>query len=361
MKYKSIITPNPDLFQSKQNNRFFVAIVKGFIDNKSDFLKEFSNNIDSRHTFLITPIDNVSSDSIEKAYYLNVSHGIDIPIVGEAVLCVQLDLGIFIIDRFSPLAYGVNYDPQFILSSLLKSENGNTDVNLENNYFNRLKLSENKLFNFKSVGRYFLGRNNQYIIFDSNAVLDTTGTKFDKLNDSNFLKIGFKHLDKEHESYDDSMILLSDSKSVLDYFNTKMNGKISKTVTFDESENIGIQTNNLAFIGRETIVIFSEMDIVISALNIILEAQEEINIDAPKINVGLDGNGAILSHELIDMINDITSVIETMVTSQLLTPSGNGTFLPPTITKVRTDLQKLKSQYLNKQSSKMISKTVNIK
>ena len=306
---------------SENFNNSFIGIVRSFVDKDSELLETYSDSdqyreyIDNRNVVFVTPIDK-NANTIEPAIFLN-SHEMDVPILGEAVLCMQSELGNIIIDRLSLNQFALNYDSyDFLLDKLLVG----SEVEIE--YPEEFKEEINRE-SFRDVAPFFpkmgskniLGRNNQYFIFDHGEHRDATANEKEHTKDGDFIKVGFRVKGNQTDSREDPTLVTFARRAKLSKMLTEeYRSKYKQSEEVEPNEGLGAQSDQIMFIGRKFTVIFSLRDMLIEAKEkLILKSRllilenDETDVVSNKINLGSKNARSpyVKGDELLNILKEI--------------------------------------------------------
>lgn len=343
-----------------RSDQFFIGVVDHVVDKESNNLVKYTNDdelgkyLDDRYAVYVVPIDNNDDLTINKCYFLN-THNIDIPISGEAVLVMKSTVGNLIIDRFSPNAFGINYE---LFDYLLNDNmvNGNISIEIPNEVRKAIGIGgtqQVKPFDLKLNSKAFLGRNNQYIIFDYGSRKGGDAEEEEYGSDGSYLRFGIKDSEEEKIGKEDPVsILLANNVKIQSIVGGNIESEFNKDSKYEPDNGIGIEGDELVFFGRQFVVIYSE-DMLLCGDNLYLDF-EEVTVKSEKIKLGSKNakNPNVLGNELVDMVSELIGI---MKNTKHLTPSGPSTGpTPDTILK----LEKFKIKYLNKNSSPIHSNKV---
>jgi 3D (Asp-Asp-Asp) domain-containing protein len=347
----------------KAGTEFFIGIVRGFVDKDSVFLKELdgqnakTNFFDNRHTVLVTPLDSPYSEAIVESHFCNTSHHMDVPVENEAVLCMKTQAGNIILDRLSIYSYGVNEDNQIYLLSKFGTQT--TKINTDYNSFKQERVERVLPWFYKKGCTYTIGRNNQYIVFDAGFRQNAPESEKEKTTDGKFIKVGFKKPNASEDSANDpSSVLISQDASIFDLFKTKF-----KSQQFNEQEQatdgVGIQTDDVLFIGRNLVVFYSLNKLYIKGKQVFIEADSLLELQANRIDLGRGADKkAVSGDDLIQALSDIHLILQSMSTGSLVSPAGNVIATPDLISRI-TQLN-AKYQFSSKNSSPLLSQKIYI-
>lgn len=352
-----------------KSDSIFVASVIGFVDEESDSLETLSSksDINTINYCIVRTINKAGFPTTLHIPFANISHGADIPAEGELVLCVVTQLGTFIVDRLSPFAYGINYDPSFVGSMVRSATTGAQEVvrlNIDSPFFKKETLEENKPFKIKPYSKSILGRNHQYLIFDHGYNLNSDDTKKELLKDGSTIKIGFRETDKSSESHDDNLMIITNGFNASSYFNEKILNKEFQNITDLSNKSVGIQSDDIILIGKQYLVLYSVTNLIIASQNVSIEAVDNLNLNAQTVSIASDevnlGKGdlqpAVLGDEVVDMMKDILDVLTKLTTGIISTPPSTPALISPEIV---TKIAELNIKYTNS-NSPYLSKKVKV-
>lgn len=321
------------------NREFFVGIVREVVTRDSQYRTELdgatqqSEYFDNRYTVLVTPLDSPYQESLIEAHFVNGSHQIDVPVENEAVLCIKTVVGVLIHDRLSMYGYGVNNDNQVYLLSRYGTQI--TQQNTDYNSFKKERIQNVLPWFYKKGCTYNIGRNNQYLIFDAGfRELASEGEK-EATSDGKYIKMGFKKpKNSEDSSSDPSSAVICSDASIFDLFATKINSN-----NFSEDEALtngaGIQTDDLVFIGRNLVVFYSLNKFIIKGRDVFIEANNLVELEAPRINLGSGAqNRAVSGEDLLAILGDVQGILRSMATGSLVSPAGVVTLRPDVVQKI---------------------------
>jgi hypothetical protein len=340
----------------------FVAVVRAMVERDSPLLQSFGERfMDNRHAFFVTPIDSNSDNTYTIAYFMNGSHGMDLPLPNEAVMCVNINSNIFIVDRLSVYAYGVNDDNSVHLLSKIGTYDPKAKITEIRNDFNSFKKeSINTVvpWFFKQGCYYKIGRNNQFLIFDAGSRSQRSSKETDETTDGKYIKMGFKEGDKDYESgRNPSSIIISKDAPIFSLFSSKVNSSVIDENKTSSQNGIGIQTDDVLFIGRRSVTLFSPEKLLLKSNRIFLEAETSVNVTSPRINLGnAEVNAPIAKAEPIaEALSDLASILQTLVSTP--TPPVGAPLNPLLINQIVTFVNK----YTLKPTTPISSKEVFVK
>lgn len=351
---------------SQQTDNMFIGVVRGFVDKDSNLLQSYSNSdlykdyIDNRNVIYVTPTDQ-DTNSIEPAVFLN-SHEMDVPLLGEAVLCVSTELGNVVIDRLSSNQFALNYDSYaFLLDNVLGGEE--FEIQLPEGYeneFNKESFRNVAPFFPKVGSKNWLGRNNQYIIFDHGSRRNAGVNEETTTEDGSFVKIGIRREGEQTDTREDRSVILLARDASLNNLMTEHYRSEDKLHDDAEPQNgMGFQSEQMILYGDRFTVIYSRRDVLIEAREraiirskkLFIDNDETI-LDSDKIKLGSDGanQSYVKGQELVSMLREIISLIENG--SYLVT----GTSAVPDPTYM-SRLKAFKARKLNK-NTRILSKKI---
>lgn len=338
---------------TQYNKDIFIAIVRHVVDEESDILESLRGvpenlleYVDNRNVAYITPIDSNFSNSLVTAYFIN-SHDIDYPLKGEAVLCVNTELGNIIIDRLSMYGYGINYDVMdYIQQSERFIDNPKTSESIElekNEDIIRENIEKVAPFFSKKGSRTVLGRNNQYLIMDMKARSEASENVKEYTDNGKFLKLGFRDSGNQHDDRKDSQIVFT-KDALLQYM---MEGRIPSGYNVDPDdepdEGIGIQSDEVILRGNRFVVIYSKQDLLVKAKNIYFES-DLFELNSKRVNLQKDAsNPVVKSKELRDALDQFSQLVNNLMVA---TPTGPAPLDPSS----KTNVQRFRNRYVMPQN-----------
>lgn len=305
---------------------FFIAVVREFVTEESEIYKSYSNDedfknvLDNRNLLMVTPIDSNPRD-IQPAIFIN-SHQMDIPLLGEAVFCIKTNIGNIVIDRFSINQFALNYDGyEFFLNNITDKES--LEIQYPENYeenFKKEGISKVAPFFPKQGSNVWLGRNNQYIIFDHGVRKNAGINEQQNTKRGEYVKIGLRKKGNQTDDREDpTLFIIARQAPLTDLISEEIpkNGLLSPE---QQPENgVGLQTDQMIFFGREYIVVHSKRDIVIEAIRNMKLKSEKLEIisdkfilDSKEIKLGSENSKQpfVRGNDLIDLLKDFISLIE---------------------------------------------------
>lgn len=330
-------------------------IVKKESENRETYLSEdsdISQYVDNRNVAYVIPIDENSPDTLVKAHFMN-SHDLDMPMTSEAVLCCKTSVGYIIIDRFSPNAFGTNFElSDYLLSKKLSSQGAFKGISVEASKDLREKLGVKPIdkvapFFQKEGAKTFFGRNNQYLIFDYGSRIDADDQEEEYSKEGSFLKLGLKQDGEQVDTKEDpSLVVLGKNTKVQSVLEPNIESEYNVSEDDEPNNGIGIQSDQLVFFGREFLVIYCEKDMLLHGNgNLYLDFKEIVN-KADRINLGNNANQpVVLGNEFVDMMDELISII---LNSKHLTQQGPTLRISP---ETEAKLRKFKAQYLRENNS----------
>lgn len=334
----------------------FVGIVEYVIDTESDALTTNPENdlIDNRYIIFVKPVDSRGLMNSVKCRWVN-NASMDIPVQNEAVLCIPTSQGIFVIDKFVVTAQNLNFDPQtYMLSTGYGGGNDIQTIKIDEKqkkYLKKQPLDVNPPFKCKVGSRYELGRNGQYLIFDSGKRVDD-----DRESDGTFLKVGIRNEGNEEESSEDDVIYIARDDKISQFMDVSMDINSDFEIPEEEMSNrgIGLMSDDLYFIGRRYMVMFSQKNFIIRSYeNIFLESNKSMVLESKEIKIGSKAEEPIIKgNEAITMVEDLISIINSLQQG-ILTSMGNTLGFAPNVLMA---INKFKSKYLKKDTSPIHSK-----
>ena len=347
-----------------QKNEIFIGVVDQVVGKDSDVLEsivpESTDNkelFDNRTLVYVNPIELNEPDTLVKAYFIN-SHSLDVPLVGEAVLCCKTNVGNIIIDRFSPHAFGINFElSDYLLSNKLYAQ-GNTklpEFSLSGKAKKELGMSSVEEVSpfFPQLGsKVFLGRNNQYMIFSHGPRYESDAEEQRFSEDGNFIKIGFREPGNQIDAKaDPSLILVAQRAKVQALMEATIESKHNPDPDQEPDNGMGFQSDELVFFGRRFVVLYSRQNMLLKGEgNLFLEFREIIQ-QAEKIRLGEKADDpAVLGNKLVEMIGDLVEILNAFT---LLTSQGPTTGLAP---NTRAKLTSFKQKYIKRDNSPIHSK-----
>ena len=340
-------------------SQIFIGVVDHIIKKDSEdrqtYLSEdseISDYVDNRNVAYIIPIDKNTPDTLVKAYFMN-SHNIDMPMVSEAVLCCKTSVGYIVIDRFSPNAFGTNFElSDYLLSKKLSGQGNFQGISVEASKDLRKKLGVKPIeevapFFQKEGANVFFGRNNQYMIFDYGSRINADDQEQQYSEEGSFVKLGLKQDGEQVDTKEDpSVVVLGKDTKVQSLLEANIESEYNVTEDGEPENGMGIQSDQLVFFGREFIVIYSQRDMLIHGEgNLYLDFKKIVN-KADRINLGKNAKQPIvLGNEFVDMMNELVSII---LDSKHLTKQGPTLRISP---ETEAKLRKFKAQYLRQNNS----------
>lgn len=325
---------------------FFVGIVRDFVDKDSNLLseltqsKDYSEYIDNRNVVYVTPIHS-ELDNVTPAIFLN-SHKIDVPIIGEAVFCVKTGMGNLVIDQFSIHQFGLNYDVYDFLFDIYL-EDGELNIEYPEEYADKIKKQGVKKVTpfFPKIGsQNWLGRNNQYLIFDNGSRHDAEDEEHEKTKNSANIKLGFREEGEQVDSREDQFVVITRDGS-LNQLMTK-DYKSKDKLEDEPNDGIGVQSDQVVMIGSRFVVMYSMKDLLIEAkeklimrANKIFGESEEVVFKSGDIKLGSEqaGQSFVKGEELISLLKKIISLIES---STYLVTGSSAVPDPSYLSKLKT-------------------------
>jgi len=226
-------------YGDKDSNTLLLGIVIDVITiDHEDFIKnENIPYLDNRNAIIYLPIGQ--NPSTPKLANLLNKRDYELPLKNEAILVLSSIVGDVVIDTFS-LSPNINYDPQVGL--LANNESFIKDIktlDFEKNQLEQIKKSTTKdlpPFASKIGSKYFLGRNGQYLIFDTQKrLLD------DEKSDGDFIKVGFRLVENETETPDDNCIIIANNEKIQKMFSDRLENKYNISVDDEPMNGIGFQ------------------------------------------------------------------------------------------------------------------------
>lgn len=338
---------------SFESNSFFIGIVDHVVTKGSEDLQpqEGAEFMDNRNVVYVYPID--SNDlTIKKCYTMN-SHEVDMPITGEPVLVCKTNVGNIVIDRFSPHAFGVNYElGDYLLRNV---GDGNIRVEIDDETKKRLGIETVKPFFSKEGSKAFFGRNNQYMIFDYGSRIESESEENEYTSEGSFIRLGIKDSEKQHSSKSDrSQIIVGVNAKVQTAIETNIESQFNPDVEDEPNNGIGFQSDELVFVGRQFVVLYSQVDMLLTGGRNLYVDFEKIIQKAENIKIGSEkaDQPTVLGNKLVDMMEDL---VEIMLSQTHLHPQGPTTGLNPTS---QNKLRRFKSKYLKKNKSPIHSRKI---
>lgn len=345
-----------------RSDQFYIGIVDRVVDASDNDVIRRSDNpsvsdfMDDRYAIYVVPIDLGSNNVLNKCFMIN-SHNMDIPISGEAVLVMRSNVGNVIIDRFSPNAYGVNYElSDTLIQSTISSDSPFIELTKEAIDTIGIKgFSDVKPFDIKLNSKAFFGRNNQYFIMDYGSRKASDIEEEEYNGGSSNIRIGIKNSESQHVGKGDpTHIVLVENGKIQSLLDSVVESTFNPSYDRQGDNGFGVESDDLVFIGRQFVVIYSLQNMLISGERDLYIDFEQVILHSPKIKLGSEDarNPSVLGNELIEMMSELISVIQSM---KHITPQGPTTGLTPdTIIK----FEKLKSKYLRSNNSLIHSKKV---
>lgn len=311
---------------SQQTQNMFVGIVRGFVKEGSELLQSYSTSdlykdyIDNRNVIYITPSDQ-NANSIEPAIFLN-SHEMDVPLLGEAVLCVSTQLGNIVIDRLSSNQFALNYDSYaFLLDNSFGGDN--FEIQLPEGYedeFNKESFRDVAPFFPKIGSKNWLGRNNQYMIFDHGSRRGAEGDVKNRTENGSYVKIGIRREGEQSDTREDKSAILLARKASLNNLMSEHYRSEDKLQDDAEPEyGMGLQSEQMILYGERFTVVYSRRDMLIEARErLIIRSRklfmdnEETILDSDRIRLGSEGakEPFVKGEELRSLLREIISLIE---------------------------------------------------
>lgn len=374
-RLKRLIQQSSNKGDIPKDHNFFIAIVQDVVDKDSDILsKQYDSGdikeyVDNRNIVYVTPIDTDYRTSVIPAFYLN-SQYLDVPIKGEGVLCLLTHFGSVIIDRFSENAFSLNYDKiDSLLSGRAKKRSEDIFIDVESDdtedKFNKETVFDVAPFYPKVGSKNFLGRNNQYLIFDHKARYEASDTEKRHTNDGNYIKIGFRFKGKQIDTREDSpLIILAQDAKLSKLLSVDYTSKNKLDTDVEPNKGIGMQSEEILFIGKRFTCLYSNKDMLLYAKNKVTIESKSFEIEnnrtevkSSDIKLGRNANSPLLlGDKFIESFSkDLIKIIEN---AQYLTMRGDQTIKASVKTKAQ--IQKFKAKYLNS-SSQILSKNTKTK
>jgi len=340
-------------YGDKDSNTLLLGIVIDVITiDHEDFVKnENIPYLDNRNAIIYLPIGQ--NPSTPKLANLLNKRDYELPLKNEAILVLSSMIGDVVIDTFS-LSPNINYDPQVGL--LANNESFIKDIktlDFEKNQLEQLKKAttqELPPFASKIGSKYFLGRNGQYLIFDTQKrLLD------DEKSDGDFIKVGFRLSENETETSDDNCIIIAKNEKIQKMFSDRLENKYNITMDDEPMNGIGFQDDEVYLKGNRFVIFYSKKDLLVYAeevLNII--SKKQILIDSEKIQIGENANQkAVRGEDMVKMIDEFFSIIEELPL-KLLTPVGTTLGASPDVIAKMTNFR---AKYLST-SNPILSKKI---
>ena len=349
-----------------EKSDFFIGVVRAFVEKDSDLFESYSEHeiykdvIDNRNLIYITPADE-HINVIEPAIFLN-SHEMDLPLIGEAVFCVKTNMGNFILDRFSINQFALNEDIYEYLITNIGGES-TLDIEFPEGYEDKVlkePVSDVAPFDPKIGSKVWLGRNNQYMIFDSGSRKKAGVREKQTSEEGSFVKMGFRINGSQTDSREDpTMVTMVRNASLNNVMTEQYRSKERPEGEEEPKNGYGIQSDHIVLIGRRYTVIYSLRDIIIEAKRYIIQRATKMDISVDEYllkskNITLGSENAsepfVKGEQLMSLLQDIISLIENG--TYLVT--GTSATADPTF---RARLRQFKSTKLNK-FSKVLSKKI---
>jgi len=350
----------------ERGSNFFIGIVREVITKDSTNLlshletEEYKDLIDNRNVILITPAHS-KVNNIEPAFFLN-NHSIDLPLLGEAVFCIKTSMGNFIIDRFSLNQFALNYDSyEWLMSNIVHGK----DIEIEypkeyEDVFNKETVHEVAPFDMKEGGKYFLGRNNQYFIFDHTQRKNSSPIEEENTKHGNYIKLGFRNRGNQSDTREDSVLMVMSKQASLNHLLTeRYNSKLKNKNVEQVNSGLGLQADHFLCVGRYFTVIFSLKDLLIEAKDklFLISNKLEIennntNIKSPEIKLGINPNQSFVRGE--DLVNAMRQIISLIRNARYLVAGTSTTSADPTF---NAQLRSFEARYLNN-NSPILSKKI---
>lgn len=302
------------------------------IDDEYDF-------IDTRYTVYVKPL-HLKSNTIKRCFFLNGS-SLDLVIKGETVFCYSLMNVDVIIDKFLINAYLLNYSfPSDKTYTNISSDTENKDYRLQS-------IEKVKPFNLNIGSKAELGRNNQYMIFESGTPPELR-EEFEN-NKYVALRMGIREEGNEDLSPEDTFQITCRNCDALDFLDIDSNRTAFPDNRKDRSHVN--KSDELFLVGRKFIVIYSDNILNLYSNIIRLDGKERIDIESKRINLGDEANQPVIKGN--DAIQMISEMIDLMQNAQYITPAGSSTGANPAFVAL---LQQFRFRYLKNNNSPIHSK-----
>lgn len=319
-----------------KNNLPFVGIVLSVVDSESN---EFLKNDSELNLVYVVPLgfDNFENDNLEtiECFFIN-SRKMDIPIPNEAVLCVPTDIGNFIIDIVTP-SDSTNYAPLINLLSANPHRQVESSIQIDSEKVHKIILENQKILNTKFGTSYTLGRNGQYLIYD------TSTPPYQEKNEDEgvYVKLGIKHKssNSQENQDEDSSIVIAKNQTVESFLNfTQMFSEIKDKKFIFDDDFISMKSGDLVFYGENYVILYSN-EIYITAKSFIVSSQTT-RINSESVYLGLGKYQPVLLGNTLDTLLDkMASILQLMTTNFLATPVGTPIQLNPIVTNEIANLR----------------------
>ena len=352
-----------------QRDNWFIGIVRDVVYEQGELFQSYSKNpdyekfIDNRSEIFVTPIDDDYKTTVISCRFMN-NHEMDLPLKGETVLCLVTKFGVVIIDRMAQNPFVLNYDSN---EPILTGKNINPEDDIEIDIADQNGIIKEGLrsvapFHPKMGSRVWLGRNNQYMIFDQRSRLNAKKVEREHTNEGSFVKIGFRIDGEQSDTREDpSFSVWARRANISKMMSQSMNSKFYQLE--DSNYGYGVQSDDLLFIGKSFTCIYSGGDMLISAKRrLILESRElhvenrKTKIVSPDIELGENARSPVILGDVF--VNEFgKDLIRLIQNAQYLTPTGTTTGPSPVLI---SEIQKFTAKYL-RSSSKILSKNTKTK
>jgi|AntRauTorcE11897_2_1112592.scaffolds.fasta_scaffold02835_8 hypothetical protein len=333
----------------------FVGIVDRIIDIESEEKQVSPKNdlVDNRYRVWVKPLEDMGILTNVECFFSNYS-SMDLPLPNEAVLIIPTNIGNVIVDKLTTNASNLNFDPKTpLLGGTLSNINNLQTIPLEKRqtkYINKVRLEDQPPFMCKVGAKYELGRNGQYLIFDSKKRINSTLE-----SEGDFVKVGIRTDENEEDSFEDNHIFIAKNENIKRFMQVSMDSKYTPSNEDMGNGGVGSVGDNIMLYGKRFMVLFSRENLILrSYKKILLHATEEVKLESDRINIGDGADTPIVrGEELVKMINDLVSIIESLQTGIIINPATmtSNAFTP----NIPIKLELLKRKYLNDKSP-MLSK-----